>query len=154
MTRVEHARRMLGVKHPVLDVVILPETKGVQYFRVKVFPLKTTLHRYIQVVHGKRSVPLDVWGFFGVLRAGHCLGEVLFCTNGVDDSIVSHEFLHAIHYWCEFKRFHPKNIITYKHPTHERVACALDYMIDRFWYHFTEAGWERKECWGWNQKTT
>ena len=148
MTRAARARKQLGIPDPVLQFKIWPEDHKPFFYTVKIFKTRWQMRRYLKFLRPRRKVS-DIYAFTANLER-----EIVFCLWTMTDNCIAHEVYHAVAWWATGRRFIRGQCMEWNSPVHERVAEAYGYMVSQIWRRFTEAGFDRVECWGFEDRRT
>lgn len=141
------ARKMVGLPEPVLNFRIYPEKRTGAYLEVHIYKTSRDLQDVLKSWRPRmrKEVYAFVWDEWGPRR----YGRIYFYLESVTDNCVAHEIFHAVQLWADrYLRLDPGDIVGWNHRVHERVAEAHGNMVSDFWREFTDAGFKRTECWG------
>ena len=143
MTRVERARKQMGVPEPTAKIVLRPERSPGHAWRVYVFRTDEQMRRYISHIRpDKRGSVKDAWGFTDERTQTIAL-SLKSCT----DNCLGHELLHLTCWYARQIGLRAKNCMTWGHPTHERIAEVLGDLLSQFWKKYSGL-MPRTNCWG------
>jgi len=146
-TPLGRAFRSLGLPEPLLSFRIYPYGRAKRkYFDVDIFRTWHQLSRMHQHYWPYKSEHA-VWGFVSPDSYGPKIGTVCFYQKTVTDNVVAHEIYHATMLLAQ--KMKPDRVVGWESSTHEQLAEAHGSMVSEFWRKYTQAGYERTECWGW-----
>jgi hypothetical protein len=146
MTRAARARKQLGIPEPVLQFKICPEDRKPFFWTVKIFRTRGKMRRYLDFTRPDRNHATD-YAFTDQTAL-----ELVFCLYTMTDACVSHECWHATAWWINRQFRCIADCLLWDNPKHERAAEACSSMVSQIWRRFTEGGFERDQCWGFENR--